>query len=67
MRNLKSSPESYADVILPAIYHGAHRTDWYLQWVCYQTFPMKQMCFTDIRVKECPYGGHSKIQKPQAL
>lgn len=57
--------QSYADVILPAIYHGAHRTDWYLQWVCYQTFPLKQMCFTDIRVKNARSGGHSKIQKPQ--
>jgi hypothetical protein len=57
--------KSYADAILPAIYHGAHRTDWYIQWVCFQTFPMKQMCFSEIRVANARSGGHSKIKKPQ--
>jgi hypothetical protein len=57
--------KSYADVMLPAIYHGAHRTDWYLQWVCYQTFPAKQMCFSEVRVNNARSGGHSKIKMKQ--
>lgn len=57
--------QSFAEVMFPAIYHGAHRTDWYLQWVCYQTFPLKQMCFSEIRVANARSGGHSKIKKLQ--
>ncbi len=56
---------TFADVMLPFIYHGAHRTDWYLQWVCYQTFPLKQMAFPEIRVLNTRSGGHSKFTMPQ--
>ncbi|WP_107667391.1 hypothetical protein [Cyanothece sp. BG0011] len=57
--------KSFADIMFPAIYHGAHRTDWYLQWVCHQTFPLKQMAFYDIRLLNLRSGGHSKFTKPQ--
>jgi hypothetical protein len=57
--------KSYADVIFPFIYHGAHRTDWYTQWVCYRTYPAKQMCFTEIQVTNSRSGGHSKKKKKQ--
>lgn len=57
--------KSYADIIFPFIYHGAHRTDWYTQWVCYKTFPAKQMCFSEIQVSNLRSGGHSKIKKQQ--
>jgi hypothetical protein len=57
--------KSFADVLFPPIYHGAHRTDWYLQWVCYQTFPLKQMAFYDIQLLNLRSGGHSKFTKPQ--
>jgi hypothetical protein len=57
--------KSYADVIFPFIYHGAHRTDWYTQWVCYRTFPTKQMGFSEIRVSNSRSGGHSTKKKKQ--
>lgn len=56
---------SFADVMFPAIYHGAHRTDWYLQWICYQTFPMKQIAFSEIRLLNTRSGGHSKFTMSQ--
>lgn len=55
----------FADVMFPAIYHGAHRTLWYPQWVCSQRFPTKQMAFSEIRVKGHRSGGHSKSKAKQ--
>lgn len=41
---------SFAEVMLPIIYHGSHRPIWYTQWVCNQLFPYKQICFSGIQV-----------------
>ncbi|GFE71548.1 hypothetical protein [Chroococcus sp. FPU101] len=43
--------KSFADVMFPAIYHGSAKAFWYTSWACYKLYPLKQVCFTDIRVK----------------
>jgi len=56
---------SFAEVMFPIIYHGAHRTLWYPQWVCSQTFPRKHLAFTEIWATNARSGGHSKKKPPQ--
>ncbi len=56
---------SFADVVLPAPYHGACRTFWYCQWACHNTYPSKQVCFTEVRLHGYRSGGHNKNLKPQ--
>lgn len=56
---------SFADVMLPVPYHGACRTFWYCQWACHNTYPSKQVCFTEVRLRGYRSGGHNKNLKPQ--
>jgi len=37
--------------MFPVIYHGFGRSMWYAQWVCNKLFPLKQMCFSEIIIK----------------
>jgi hypothetical protein len=43
--------KSFADVMFPAIHHGSGKAFWYCFWACYKLYPLKQLCFTDIKVK----------------
>ncbi len=56
---------SFAEVMFPIIYHGAHRTLWYPQWVCSQTFPRKHLAFADVWARNARGGSHSKKKPPQ--
>ena len=55
--------QSFAEVIFPVIYHGAHRSMWYSYWICHTTFPYKQVCFPDIRVSGFRSEWHKKDKK----
>ena len=57
--------KSFAETIFPVPYHGACRTFWHCQWVCHNTFPAKQVCFTEVRISGSRSGGHSKNIRPQ--
>lgn len=56
---------SFAEAMFPIVYHGAHRTLWYPQWVCSQTFPRKHLAFAEIWATNARSGGHSKKKPPQ--
>ena len=40
----------FAKTMFPVIFHGAAKSMWYSQWICYQLYPAKQLCFTGIRI-----------------
>jgi len=42
--------KSFADLMFPAIYHGAIACMMYPQWLCYMLFPLKQICFSEVQV-----------------
>lgn len=54
--------KSFAEIMFPVPYHGEHRTTWYCEWVCHSTFPLKQMCFTEVWVTGARSGGHTKLK-----
>ena len=55
--------QSFAEVVFPVIYHGAHRSMWYSYWICHQSFPLKQVGFTEIQVRGFRSEWHKKNRK----
>ncbi|MBE8233637.1 MAG: hypothetical protein HAW67_07855 [Endozoicomonadaceae bacterium] len=55
----------YAEVMFPTIYHGSGGAMWYSQWVCYQQFPGKQLCFTDVNVVNTRKDTHNNDDNTQ--
>jgi len=53
----------YANVMFPTIYHGSGGSMWYSQWICFQQYPEKQLCLTDVTVtntrKEAHFNDHN--------
>lgn len=43
--------QDFAGLMFPVIYHGSHKSMWYSQWLCFKLFPLKQICFTQIQVR----------------
>ncbi len=43
--------KSFADIMFPAIYHGSGKAFWYTSWACHRLYPFKQVCFTDVRIR----------------
>ena len=42
---------SFADLIYPLPYHGSWGVDLHIYSLCHQLAPLKQMCFTEIKIK----------------
>ena len=47
---------SFAQVMLPMIYHGAPKVHWYTSYVCHTLFPKKQLVFRNIKAKNTRAG-----------
>ena len=59
--------KSYADIIFPVIYHGSGRSMWYSQWVCHKIYPLKQICFNEIMVRNIRHEKHFYKDLPQYI
>lgn len=57
--------KSFADIMLPVIYHGSEGIMRYSQWACYLLFPLKQICFTEIQAINTRHEPHQDSTKPQ--
>ena len=57
--------KSYADVMFPAPYHGAGMSMWYAQWLCSQQYPRKQVCLSEIQIKNTRKEPHENESKEQ--
>lgn len=55
--------KSFADVMFPAIHHGSAQAFGYTCWACYRLYPSKQICFTDIRVKNTRHMREAGVDK----
>lgn len=55
--------KSFADIMFPAIYHGSAKAFWYCFWACYKLYPLKQVCFTDIRVRNERHVRGNRVDK----
>jgi hypothetical protein len=55
--------KGFADVMFPVWYHGANKSMWYSQWACHNLFPAKQVCFTDVQVRNTRKGEHESEAK----
>lgn len=58
---------SFAEVMLPAIYHGAAKAHWYATYTCHNLFPKKQLIFRNIKTKNSrSTGAVSEAEKKAA-
>lgn len=56
---------SFAKVMFPVTYHGSEKSMRYAQWACNQLYPLKQICFTTVRVKNNRGEPHQDYTNPQ--
>ena len=63
--DLQFFSKSFANIIFPVIYHGSWRSMHYVNWICYKTFPLKQMCFRGISITNHVHEEHEDI--PQSM
>jgi hypothetical protein len=59
---------SFAELAFPVIFHGSDKAMWYSQWICYKLFPLKQICFTEIQVRNIRHNNKAEQEKlPQYI
>jgi hypothetical protein len=61
---------SVLDHFFPVPYHGTFGILWFQQYVCYETYPLKQMCFAGVSVRNTQHRGHpsdSILRKYEAM
>lgn len=54
---------SFADVMFPIPYHGSGQSMWYAQWACYKLYPLKQLCFTKVNIRNTRSEPHRDFEK----
>lgn len=42
--------KTYAQLIMPVIFHGCWGSLWYANYICHNLYPRKQVCFSGVRV-----------------
>jgi hypothetical protein len=58
---------SFAEIMFPSPYHGAGMSMWYSQWICYKQYPEKQLCFTEVDIRNTRADIHGNENKAQHI